>query len=52
MFAEQECQSPPGRTEQEQRYMNLFSKFKRFDVYGKLLFVHVEDGTVLLLQTG
>ena len=44
------CPYPAGIMEQEQRYMELLPNFERFRIYGDLLVVHTEDGTVLLFQ--
>ena len=45
------CTDPAGIMEQEKRYMELIPKFERYRIYGSLLVVHTEDGTILLFQT-
>ena len=44
------CTDPVGIMEQEKRYTELLPKFERYRIYGDLLVVHTEDGTVLLFQ--
>ena len=46
------CSYPVGIMEQERRYIELLPKFDRYRIYGDLLVVHTEDGTVLLFQAG
>ena len=46
------CPDPPEVAEQQQRFTGLIADFERYRVYGELLVVHTNEGTVLLFHPG
>ena len=46
------CPDPPQVVEQQQRFTGLIASFESYRVYGELLVVHTNEGTVLLFRAG